>query len=250
MTAAPATQYFRGRDGVRLAYRETGSGRPLVLLHGFFTTGSRAWVSSGHAALLAAHGHRVVMVDLRAHGDSAKLHSGWAYPPDVLADDLLALVQHLRLDDYDLAGYSLGARTVISALTHGATPRRAVVGGAGFEQLMHAAGAGDRFRHVLDNLGRHAWGSRDWLLEGFLKKVGGDPVALLRVLDTPADIPRAAIADIRVPMLVVEGSEDDPESGRRLTELLPDARFVQVPGDHFGASGAPELAAAMVEFLA
>src|ERR1700748_453910 len=83
--------YFSGRDGVRLAYREMGEGRTLVLIHGFFSTASVNWVRYGHAAKIAALGYRVVMPDLRAHGDSAKPHDAAAYPPGVLADAGVAL---------------------------------------------------------------------------------------------------------------------------------------------------------------
>src|SRR3954470_9511620 len=90
-------QYFRSGDGLRLAYREMGEGRPVVLIHGFFSTASVNWVRYGHAAKVAARGYRVVMPDLRAHGDSAKPHDVSAYPPDVLADDGFALIEHLGL---------------------------------------------------------------------------------------------------------------------------------------------------------
>lgn len=240
---------WTARDGVELAYREIGTGRPLLLLHGFFTTADHAWIRSGHAERLASRGHRVVMPDLRAHGDSAKPHDPAAYPPDVLADDAFELVERLGLTDHDLAGYSLGARTVVRMLARGATPRRAVVGGAGFEQLLDPRGRGKRFRRVLEGLGTHEWGSPDWLAEGFLRKVKGDPVALLHLLETPAASTREELAAIEVPTLVIEGDRDDPESGRRLAELLPHGTATVVPGDHFSASGTPELVAAMADFL-
>jgi pimeloyl-ACP methyl ester carboxylesterase len=243
-------ELFAGRDGLPLAYREVGAGRPVVLLHGFFTTGSVAWLRSGHAERLVARGRRVIVPDMRGHGDSPKPHDPAAYPPDVLADDAFALLEHLGLTDYDLGGYSLGARTVIRLLARGATPRRAAVGGAGFEQLMDAAGRGDLFRHVLANLGRHEWGSRDWQLEGFLRKVKGDPVALLHVLETPVDTPLEAIEAIRVPTLVVTGAGDEPDAGRRLAAHLANGSFLEVPGDHIGASGTPQLGAAYADFLA
>jgi pimeloyl-ACP methyl ester carboxylesterase len=64
---------FPGRDGVRLAYQETGDGQPLILIHGHQERGS-SWVDAGVAARLAEHGYRVIMPDLRAHGDSARPH--------------------------------------------------------------------------------------------------------------------------------------------------------------------------------
>ena len=54
-------------------------------------------VKSGLAGRLAGRGYRVIMPDLRAHGDSAKPHNAAAYPPDILTDDALALVDHLVL---------------------------------------------------------------------------------------------------------------------------------------------------------
>jgi pimeloyl-ACP methyl ester carboxylesterase len=241
--------HFSGRDGLQLAYREVGTGRPVLLLHGFFTTGSVAWLNSGHAERLVARGRRVIIPDMRGHGDSAKPHDRASYPADVLTDDALALVEHLGLTDYDVGGYSLGARTIIRMLARGATPRHAAVGGAGFEQLLHAAGRGVMFRHVIENLGRHEWGSRPWLLEGFMRKVKGDPVALLHVLETPTDTPLAEIEAITVPTLVVEGTDDEPDAGRQLAAHLQHGSFLEVPGDHIGASSSPELGAAYADFF-
>jgi pimeloyl-ACP methyl ester carboxylesterase len=111
-TGVPAdvsVRYFQGADGIKLAYREMGEGKPLVLIHGYFSTAFVNWVRYGHAAVIAARGRRVIMPDLRGHGDSAKPHDPGAYPPDVLADDGFALIDHLGLTDYDLGGYSLGS---------------------------------------------------------------------------------------------------------------------------------------------
>ena len=103
---------FQGRDGLELAYQEVGAGRTLILLHGFTGTAKASWVDSGLAERLAGLGYHVVLPDMRAHGDSAKPHDAASYPPDVLADDGLALIEQLGVTDYDLAGYSLGGRTV------------------------------------------------------------------------------------------------------------------------------------------
>jgi pimeloyl-ACP methyl ester carboxylesterase len=97
--------YFDSYDGTRIAWREMGEGRPLLLIHGYFSTASVNWIKYGHAALIAEAGFRVIMPDLRGHGDSAKPHDPAAYPPDALMRDGLALVAHLGLRNYDLAGY-------------------------------------------------------------------------------------------------------------------------------------------------
>src|SRR5215475_4010352 len=156
-------RYFRAPDGARLAYREIGQGRPLVLIHGFFSTATVNWLRYGHAALIAARGYRVVMPDLRGHGDSARPHDSSAYPPDVLADDGFALIEHLGLTDYDLGGYSLGARTTVRMLARGATPGRAIVAGIGLDGIVDTEGRGEHFRHILTNLGTFQRGSAEWM---------------------------------------------------------------------------------------
>ena len=242
--------YFQGRDGTRLAYREMGQGRPVVLIHGFFSTATVNWVRYGHAARIAARGYRVVMPDLRAHGDSARPHDAAAYPPDVLADDGFALLEHLELTDYDLGGYSLGGRTTIRMLARGAKPARAVVAGAGWEGIVNTGGRGAHFRHILTNLGTFERNSAEWMAEAFLKTVGGDPVALLRVLDTFVDTPREDLARIETPTLVLMGGEDnDTGSGEDLAAALPQGQYAVVPGNHMSAVTRPELGAAIAEFL-
>lgn len=243
-------QFFEGRDGVRLAYREIGEGRPLVLIHGYFSTATENWVRYGTAGRLAAAGYRVIMPDLRGHGDSAKPHDPAAYPPDALADDGLALVEHLGLTDYDLGGYSMGARTVMRMLARGATPGRAVVAGTGLDGIVDTAGRSVHFRKVLDNPGTFERGSSEWLAEAFLKTIGGDPVAMLHVLDTQIDTPFESLAFIETPTLVLIGEQDDSyESAKELAAALPESTFAQVPGNHMGAVTKPALGAAIEDFL-
>jgi pimeloyl-ACP methyl ester carboxylesterase len=242
--------HFRGRDGLELAYREMGAGRPLVLIHGYFSTAMVNWVRYGHAAKIAARGYRVVMPDLRGHGDSAKPHDAMFYPRDILADDGFALIEHLELADYDLGGYSLGARTTVRMLARGAVPGRAIVAGMGLEGILHSGGRGGHFRNILTNLGKHKAGSAEWMAEAFMKTVGGDPVALLNVLDTFFDTPREALARIETPTLVLTGTEDnDNGSAEALAAALPRAHYVAVPGNHMSAVTRPELGTALAEFL-
>lgn len=251
MADPPDARRFASFDGVELAWREVGEGRPVVLLHGYFSNAETNWIKFGHAAAVAARGFRVMLPDLRAHGDSAKPHDPAAYPPDVLADDGLALVAHLGLTDYDLGGYSLGGRTVVRMLARGATPRRAIVAGMGLEGLLDTGARADHFRDILTNLGAHARGSPEWLAEAFLKTTGGDAKALLLLLDSFVDTPRDALAGLDLPVLVLAGAEDDDNgSHAALADLLPDATLREVPGGHMSAVTRPELGAAIAGFLA
>ena len=233
-----------------LAYREMGEGRPLLLIHGYFSTALVNWVRYGHAALIAADGYRVIMPDLRGHGDSAKPHDPAAYPPDVLIDDGFALLDHLDLTEYDVGGYSLGARTALRMLVRGATPGRAIAAGMGLEGITQTAARTGYFRHVLTHLGEFERGSPEWMTEAFLNTVRADPVALLHVLDSFVDTPRAELARIETPTLVLAGTDDeDNGSAEALSAALPNGRHVPIPGNHMSAVTKPQLGAAIAAFL-
>jgi pimeloyl-ACP methyl ester carboxylesterase len=251
MSRSIEPQFFESFDGTRLAWREVGQGRPVVLIHGFFSNATVNWIKYGHAARIAAAGFRVITPDLRAHGDSARPHDAESYPPDVLMRDGFALIDHLGLTDYDLAGYSLGGRTTMRMLANGATPRRAILSGMGLEGILHTAGRGSYFHNVLTHLGSFQRGSNEWLTEAFLKTTGGDPVALLRILDTFVDTPLSAIEAIDTPTLVLTGLDDhDNGSGAALADAMPRAVFQGVPGNHMSAVLKPELGQAIADFLA
>jgi pimeloyl-ACP methyl ester carboxylesterase len=242
--------YFDSFDGVRLAWRELGEGRPVVLIHGYFSNAEINWLKYGHAAKIAAAGFRVIMPDLRGHGDSARPHDAAAYPPDVLMRDGLALVAHLGLTDYDLGGYSLGARTTVRMLANGAAPRRVVIAGMGLRGLVDTAGRGGYFRRVLTNLGSFERGSAEWLTEAFLKTTGGDPIALLQILDTFVDTPEAQVRKMTQPTLVASGIDDEDNGpAAELAAALTDATLVDLPGKHMSAVTKPELGVAIAEFL-
>jgi pimeloyl-ACP methyl ester carboxylesterase len=244
---------FAGRDGVELAWHEIGSGRPLILLPGFGGTGYRM-LEHGPAGTLAVHGYRVVLPDFRGYGDSAKPRDPSGYPPDVLADDGLALVEHLGLGDgdYDLGGYSLGARIVVRMLARGARPGRAVVAGQGLANVSGPAGGGANHRVLTALVNGIAVepGSPDARRAEVISKGSADPRVMLHVLDSLVPTSEAALRAIAVPALVAIGDQDERSDAGQLARLLPDARFVRVPGDHASALAAPELTIAILTFLA
>src|SRR5919206_720352 len=161
--AAVSTHSFAASDGIELAWHETGEGRPVVLLHGLFSNADMNWIRFGHAAEIAARGFRVIMPDLRAHGQSGAPHDEASYPPDVLARDGFELIARLGLAEYDLGGYSLGARTAVRMAILGARPRRLVVAGMGLRGLLNTGLRREHFRDVLQGMGTHKRGSPEWL---------------------------------------------------------------------------------------
>jgi pimeloyl-ACP methyl ester carboxylesterase len=249
--AVVSTHGFTASDGARLAWHETGEGGAVVLLHGLFSNADMNWIRFGHAEAIASRGFRVIMPDLRAHGASAAPHEQRFYPPDILARDGFELIAHLQLTDYDLGGYSLGARTAVRMAIMGAKPRRLVVAGMGLRGLLDTGGRRKHFEDVLTGIGSHVRGSPEWLAEAFLKTTGGDPEALLPLLGSFVDSGEAEIRAIAMPTLVLSGSEDqDNGPAEALADLLPNPRFIEVPGNHMNAVTRPELGRAIAGFLA
>ncbi len=241
---------FYAADGIEIAWRETGEGRPLILIHGYFSEADTNWIKFGHAQLLAGAGYRVIMPDLRAHGLSGKPHDAQYYPKDILADDQFALLDHLGITDYDLGGYSLGGRTVARMLTRGCKPGRAIISGMGLEGLTQTGKRSSHFKHVLDNLGAHEKGSPAWMAEAFLKTTGGDPVALRHILDTFVDNSAAELAAWEMPVAVICGEEDnDNGSAAALAGALKHGKLFKVPGNHMSAVVKPELRQAILAAL-
>jgi pimeloyl-ACP methyl ester carboxylesterase len=243
---------FQGRDGTELAYREVGDGRPLVLLHGFTGTG-QLLIESGLPGSIAGHGFRVIVPDLRGHGDSARPHDEAAYPPDVLAQDGLALVESLGLGPggWDLAGYSLGGRVVLRMLARGGTPARAVIGGQGLDATSGETSRTGGYRELLAAMidGSIEPGSPQARFAQYLSEAGGDPQALLHVAGTHVETTAGELAAITVPTLVVTGDQDTARKGDTLAAALPNGHFAEVPGDHASALDSPRLVAAIVGFL-
>jgi pimeloyl-ACP methyl ester carboxylesterase len=251
LASSPTKHSFTAPDGVELVWHEVGEGRAVLLLHGLFSDADTNWIRFGHAAEIARRGFRVIMPDLRAHGHSAKPHDAAAYPPDVLADDGLALIAHLGLTDYDLGGYSLGGRTAVRMVAMSATPRRLIVSGMGLQGLLHTGGRAAHFEKILTGLGTFERGSPEWMAEAFLKTTGGDPKALLPLLGSFVDSNEAELKSIDVPTLVLSGAEDnDNGSSEELAELLPDAHYVEAPGNHMSVVTKAEFGKAIADFLA
>jgi pimeloyl-ACP methyl ester carboxylesterase len=242
--------HFRSGDGLELAYQELGEGRAVVLLHGVMGLGSQ-WIDQGPARAIADGGFRVILPDLRGHGDSARPHDPAAYPPDVLAADVEALIEHLGLDDYDLGGYSLGGRVTLRLLVRGARPGKAIIAGQGLDAIEGATARTGGYRSVLTAIidgGELESGIQQTAY--WLRQTGADPVALRHVLDTHVETPVEALAEVDVPTLVAIGAADHSHStADRLAAALPNATYAVVPGDHWSAFTNPEFGAVILDWL-
>jgi len=244
------THFWTASDGVRLAYHEVGQGRPVILLHGLFSDAEMNWIKFGHAERIARDGFGVIMPDLRAHGQSDKPHGEQFYPRGVLARDLRELIALLELSEFDLGGFSLGARTTVEAVGEGLRPRRAVLGGAGLEGLRSWKRRKTFFLDAIAMFDTVQRGDPHWLSIQFMKSQKVDRVAAAQLLESFEDAFMSWLEAFTMPTLVVCGDQDDDNgSAEELANVLPNAVFEEVPGTHMSSVTKPELGEAIAVFL-
>ena len=238
-------------DGVELVYHEAGQGRPAILLHGLFSDAQMNWIKFGHAERIAAAGFRVIMPDLRAHGQSGKPHEAEAYPPGILARDLRELVAHLGLAEFDLGGFSLGARTTVEGIGEGLKPRRAFLAGMGLRGLRNWQRRKTFFLEAIAKTDGASRGDPHWLAIQFMKSQKVDTAAAAHLLESFFDGEDRWLAAFAMPTLVVCGTEDEDNGpAQELAAALPDGRYAPIPGTHMSSVTRPELGEEIARFLA
>jgi len=94
--------------GVQIYYQEHGAGDPVVLVHGFASHSDNNWGPMWFT-FLAPH-FRVIAIDCRGHGKSGKPHDAAAYGAEKMGDDVIRLLDHLKIQRALLMGYSMGGR--------------------------------------------------------------------------------------------------------------------------------------------
>jgi non-heme chloroperoxidase len=262
---------------IEIYYEDHGSGRPVVLIHGYPLSG-RSWERQ-QPELLAA-GFRAINYDRRGFGLSSQPTTGYDY--DTFAADLNTLLDHLALDEVDLVGFSMGTGEVTRYLAKygsGRVRKAALLGaiqpfvlktddnpegvdGSVFEGIK-AAIVADRYAYFkdffdnfynVDKLG----GTRisDQALQAsFNVAAGASPYATYACVDTWLTDFRADLATIDVPVLVVHGTEDRilpfESTAKRLPELVPGLKLVSVEGGphNIGWTHPEEVNKALLEFL-
>jgi pimeloyl-ACP methyl ester carboxylesterase len=208
------------------------------------------WIRFGHAARIAGAGFRVIMPDLRAHGQSGKPHGEQYYPKGILARDLRELVGYLQLTDFDLGGFSLGSRTTVEAVGEGMRPRKTALGGAGLEGLRNWKRRKDFFIEAIGGFDTIERGDPHWLSIQFMKSQKVDRVAAAQLLESFEDAFMSWLEKFTMPTLVVCGDQDDDNgSAEELANVLPNAVFREVPGTHMSSVTKPELGEAIARFL-
>jgi pimeloyl-ACP methyl ester carboxylesterase len=240
-------------DGVRLHYELHGpeAGPPVVLVHGFASDYRLNWVGTRWQDTMVGAGYRVIGLDCRGHGLSAKPHESIAYTMDVMATDVINLVDELGITSTRYLGYSMGARIGLQAVVDFPDRvRSAVLGGIGMSGAIEEA---DQIARALR--GGEAEGASALSFQRFASaRETNDLEALASCMEgmaKSAAVDAKRLAAITTPVLVVVGDRDEiARDAAQLAESIPTARLVTVPGrDHLGTVPARQFKEATLEFF-
>lgn len=241
--------------GVEIAFITAGNpiNPAILLIHGFGSTHANNWVEPGWVDFLVEAGFFVVLFDNRGHGQSQKLYQASDYDVDKMAQDAFALMEFLDIGQFDVLGYSMGARiSAYLAFQYPKAVRRLILGGLGdniitgtpeVEEI--AAGLlAEKLADVDDKIGR--------MFRIFADHTGSDRKALAACILSPRRVmTRAEVKQIRQPVLVAIGSVDDVAGdGEVLANLLDDGEFLVIPKrDHMRATGDKVFKQGVAKFL-
>src|ERR1700733_9096935 len=99
------SNYFSSFDGTKIYYETRGTGKPVLLVHGFIVNSS-SWKGTELYHDLLNKGYKVIILDMRGNGRSGKPHDSTAYDNDAEAKDIMLLMNLLKIKQYNVVGYS------------------------------------------------------------------------------------------------------------------------------------------------
>lgn len=240
-------------SGLRLSYEVAGAGPAVLCIHGFASSGKVNWIDTGWVETLVGAGYTAITLDNRGHGASEKPHDPEAYYPTQMADDALALLDHLGIERAALLGYSMGARiAAFLAFVHPERLAAVVFGGMGLNLINGLTDGNDIIAGLrapsLADLTHPT--ARQFRI--FADHTGSDREALAACMETSRQpMARADVRRIDVPVLVAVGEADEMAGPPQpLADLLPQGEAFVIPRrDHMRATGDPKFKEAALAFL-
>lgn len=239
--------------GVEIAYETAGTGDPILLIHGFASTGRVNWWDTGWVKTLADSGRMVITFDHRGHGQSGKLYSSERYTAVDMAEDARRLLDHLAIPQADVMGYSMGARvSAFLTLLHPERVRRAVFAGLASRMITGVGGA-EAIAQALEAPSKSDVtdiAAKSFRI--FAEQTRSDLKALAACIRSSREkISAEDLGRISVPVLVVAGEKDDVAGDvETLVAAIPGARGVTLPNrNHMNAVGDRGYKDAVLAFL-
>lgn len=225
-----STSGYASVNGLKMYYEIHGAGSPLVLIHG---GGSTLQTSFGRVLHEFAKTHKVIAVEMQAHGHTADIDRPLSFQQD--ADDIAALLKQLNIDKANIFGYSNGASTTLQfAIRHPQMTNKIIVASTFYKK----SGAPDWFWKMMSNPSFE--GMPQPYKEAFLK-INPDTNALHKMYERDVarmqsfpDITDEQMKSIKVPAFIIIGDKDvtTAEHAGEMQRLLSNARLAIIPGGH------------------
>src|SRR6266545_3588867 len=233
-------------QGLTLHYRDQGMGPALVLIHGWGADSSE-WEDAGWTR--AFPGRRLLIPDVRGHGQSAKPTDVSAYAMERLAEDILALIRAVGVAEADVFGYSMGGAIALWTAIAAPVMVRCLIAGAMSGSDPDQAAAMGRQLLGGEPMTPRAQIYRDYALANGTTDLAPVAAALQAGLRCPSCVSLAVYGG---EALVVAGDQDRRATFTQETaDCLPGGRFVMLEGvDHMGTFGDPRFVAEAQAFLA
>ena len=210
---------FTASDGVKIHYYTAGtSGSWVVLIHGYTDNAKRMWFDTGIAPALARN-HRVVALDNRNHGQSDKPVPGGTGR----AEDVVELMDHLKIERAHIHGYSMGGGITARLLTM--IPQRFITAGFGGSGIQETDPELRKRAAALDEALPKPAGEDAAGLERFRNRVSQLRPATAPATPAPPAAPAIDLKSLSIPILAVNGSFDNPHA--KTQRLWREARIFQ-----------------------
>ncbi|MEM7097298.1 MAG: alpha/beta hydrolase [Pseudomonadota bacterium] len=243
----------------KVYFESYGNGEPMILVHGWGGDCRSNWYATGWVQRLTEH-RRLICLDVRGHGRSDKSHDAEDYSYTAMATDVIAVMDHLSIDQADYLGYSMGSFMGAALLSrHPERFRSMVLGGIGNETFESAqAGAlvaqalrADRFEDITSEYGKAVW--------QYVQSTGQNDLEALAISAQqmwpegyPLKVAGDGINRAQFPVLVINGGDDLPyvDTAQDFVDALTNGQYVSIPGlNHITAMTDQRFMDAVISFV-
>ncbi len=239
---------FISFDGTKIAYADEGIGEIVLLIHGFIVDGDVNWGKSELKKQLLNQGYRVIIPDLRGNGNSDKPQNEDAYKNNAETKDLMALIDHLDIENYMAVGYSRGSIVLANLLTKDERITKAVFGGMGIGFTNPNWNRRIDFGNVFS--GRTAPNEMTRGAVNYAKNANADFKILGYLQDYQPETSIAELNNISIETLIICGDEDlDNGNPKELQKQIPKSKLSLVPGTHMSTFNSKGFAESIIDFL-